>query len=161
MLPFSPMTLIFLWLSNITKHKALSFKSLVQQLFYCDLWSIDPRGNKNERLKFIITLQRWQRHYRPSPVEGQCFGRGRSVPVGSPQPGSMERGQAVLTNQKSRMCFSLCCGSNLYALCVFQMEAPFLRAVFTDQTTSLWPCRSALSSKTCQWTSAWICAQRG
>lgn len=69
--------------------------------------------------------------------------------------------EAELRIQKTGAYYgSFSCGSITFWFRVFQMAAPFSKAVSTDQTMSLWPFPSAPSSKTCLWTSVWTCAQR-
>lgn len=69
--------------------------------------------------------------------------------------------EAELRHQKTGVYYgSFSCGWITFWFHVFQMAAPFSKAVSTDQTMSLWPFPSAPSSKTCLWTSVWTCAQR-
>lgn len=69
--------------------------------------------------------------------------------------------EAELRKQKTGVYYgSFSCGWITFWFHVFQMATPFLKAVSTDQTMSLWPFPSAPSSKTCLWTSVWTCAQR-
>lgn len=69
--------------------------------------------------------------------------------------------EAELRIQKTGAYYgSFSCGWITFWFRVFQMAAPFSKAVSTDQTMSLWPFPSAPSSKTCLWTSVWTCAQR-